>query len=81
MTSSLCFEQTVYVAFLDSRKAFDTEWYNTLMFKLFNVCVKGKTWFCINELHSNAHSDVIVLFFRALGKMLHFFLLLRSILL
>ena len=28
--------------------------------KRFNLCIKGKTLFCVNELHSNAQRAVIV---------------------
>lgn len=50
----------VYVAFLDSKKAFDTVWRVGLMYKLFNLGVKGKAWKIINDCHVNTQSAVVV---------------------
>lgn len=50
----------VYVAFLDSRKAFDTVWRIALMYKLFQLGIKGKLWVLINDCHIDTKSAVVV---------------------
>ncbi|VDI24480.1 Hypothetical predicted protein [Mytilus galloprovincialis] len=70
LTASFCLLETIYhnieqnskvfVAFLDSRKAFDTVWRKALMFKLFNLGVKGKAWSLINDMYSKTQGSVVV---------------------
>lgn len=50
----------VYVAFLDSRKAFDTVWRTALMCKLYKLGVKGKIWSIIDDCHTNTKNSVVV---------------------
>ena len=50
----------VFVAFLDSRKAFDTVWRKALMYKLFILGVKGKLWSIINDIYNKSESAVVV---------------------
>ena len=49
---------SVYVAFLDSRKAFDTEWRKDLMYELTQLGVKGKLWQIIDDCHIETHSAI-----------------------
>lgn len=70
LTTSFCLLETiynnielnskVYVAFLDSRKAFDTVWRKALMYKLYKLGIKGRAWSVINECHLNTESTFIV---------------------
>jgi hypothetical protein len=50
----------VFVAFLDSRKAFDTVWRIGLMYKLHKLGVEGRIWNIINDCHVNTQSAVVV---------------------
>ena len=51
---------SVYVAVLDSRKAFDTVWRKGLMYKLSQLGVKGKLWQIIDDCHIDTHSVIVV---------------------
>jgi hypothetical protein len=63
ITASFIFQETifhniehgssVYVAFLDTQKAFDTVWRHGLMFKLRHLGVTGCLWTLIDDGHSN----------------------------
>ena len=63
LTASFSFFETVYhnleldskvfVAFLDSKKSFDTVWRKTLVVKLYNLDIKGKTWRLINMFYTD----------------------------
>jgi hypothetical protein len=44
--------ETVYVAFLDSQKAFDTVWIEGLMYKLYNTGINLKSWRIIRQLYT-----------------------------
>ena len=44
---------TVYVAFLDIKKAFDTVWINGLLFKLHEAGLHNKTWQLIRDSYRN----------------------------
>ena len=50
----------VYVAFLDTQKAFDTVWRHGLMFKLRHLGVTGSLWTLIDDCHSNTFCSVAV---------------------
>jgi len=50
----------VFVAFLDSRKAFDTVWRIVLMYKLHKLGIEGRIWNIINDCHVNTQSAVVV---------------------
>lgn len=50
----------VYTAFLDSRKAFDTLWRKALMYKLFNLNVKGRAWSLINDMYIDTESAIVL---------------------
>lgn len=51
---------SVYVAFLDCKKAYDTVWRKALMFKLHKLGLKGKIWKIIDDCHINNESTVAV---------------------
>ena len=44
---------TVYVAFLDIKRAFDTGWVNGLLFKLLESGMRKKTWFLIHDSYKD----------------------------
>ena len=44
---------TVYVAFLDTRKAFDTVWINGMLYQLHKAGVSMKTWRLIKDAYTN----------------------------
>ena len=49
-----------YVAFLDTRQAFDTVWRKGLMYKLHKLGITGKVWSLIDDCHINTESCIIV---------------------
>ena len=49
----------VYCCFLDSTKAFDTEWISGLFYKLYNLGIQGKTWRLLRNWYSKLTSRVI----------------------
>lgn len=49
----------VFVAFLDSNKAFDSVWQDGLFYKLYNLGVKGKIWNIMKQMYSNFTSRVV----------------------
>jgi hypothetical protein len=51
---------SVFVAFLDTKKAFDTVWRHGLMCKLSKLGISGTMWSLINDCHSNSHFSVVV---------------------
>uniref|UniRef100_A0A8W8ISZ1 Reverse transcriptase domain-containing protein n=1 Tax=Magallana gigas TaxID=29159 RepID=A0A8W8ISZ1_MAGGI len=50
----------VYVAFLDTQKAFDTVWRHGLMCKLHQLGVKGSLWTLIDDCHTDTFCSVAV---------------------
>lgn len=50
----------VYVAFLDTQKAFDTVWRHGLMCKLHQLGVKGSLWTLIDDCHTDTSCSVAV---------------------
>lgn len=69
LTASFSLQETIYhnvelnmrvfVAFLDSRKAFDTVWLNALMVKLYNLGICDNLWCIIDMFYSNTLSVVV----------------------
>lgn len=51
---------TTFVAFLDSRKAFDTVWRHGLIVKLYKLGVKGQVLKLINKCYTKTTSAIIV---------------------
>lgn len=51
---------SVYVAFLDSKKAYDTVWRKALMVKLYKLGLNGKIWKIIDDCHIGNESTVAV---------------------
>lgn len=49
----------VFVAFLDSSKAFDTVWQEGLLVKLYNIGIKGKIWNILKNMYSYFTSHVV----------------------
>ena len=45
--------ESVYVAFLDIKKAFDTVWVNGLLYKLYQAGIHIKSWKIMKECYSN----------------------------
>lgn len=50
----------VYVAFLDTQKAFDTVWRHGLMCKLSRLGISGRLWTLIDDCHTNTSCSVVV---------------------
>lgn len=50
----------VYVAFLDTQKAFDTVWRHGLMYKLHRLGVSGRLWTLIDDCHTGTSCSVVV---------------------
>ena len=50
--------KTTYVAFLDAKSAFDVVSHDSLLRKLFNIGVEGKSWSGIHSLYQEADSAV-----------------------
>ena len=50
----------VYVSFLDSSKAFNTDWRHGLLFKIYNLGIKGKLWSLIDDCHVDTSSAIVV---------------------
>ena len=50
----------VIVIFLDSAKAFDTVWHNGLLFKLYEIGIRGKCWRLFRKIYEEMESCVLV---------------------
>ena len=50
--------KTAYVAFLDAKSAFDVVSHDSLLRKLYNIGVEGKSWSMIHSLYQEAVSSV-----------------------
>ncbi len=48
----------LYVCFLDVQKAFDRTWHNGLLYKLYEMGIKGRLWRVIANMHSDMESSV-----------------------
>jgi len=52
--------KSLYVCFLDIKKAFDTVWRDALLFKLWHYGIKGKLWRLIRNYYSRTRCSVRV---------------------
>ena len=52
-------EEDVYVAFLDSNKAFDTVWHDGLLYKLNEIGITSKSWHILKAIYTNIKSSVV----------------------
>ena len=52
--------ETVYIALLDTRKAFDTVWVNGLLYKMHELGISHKAWRMIFECFKNFENAVLV---------------------
>lgn len=51
---------TVYTAFLDTQKAFDTVWHSGMLYKIYNKGITGKLWRVIVDAYQNMTSEVMI---------------------
>ena len=51
---------TVYVVFLDVRKAFDTVWTDGLLYRLYNIGMEGKLWRLLRDCYGGFRYSVLV---------------------
>ena len=58
--ANLDLHSNVYVAFLDTEKAFDTVWHAGLFYKLHNLGIKGKAWRIIRNMYNGLTFQVSV---------------------
>ena len=58
--TNLYLHSNVYVAFLDTEKAFDTVWHAGLFYKLYNLGIKGKVWRIIRHMYEGLTFQVSV---------------------
>jgi exonuclease III len=49
-----------FLFFLDVRKAFDTVWRDGLLFKLWNMGVRGKLWHAVRAMYANNKTSILV---------------------
>ena len=52
--------ETLYVGMLDAEKVFDSVWKEGLMFKLFDIGLRGKIWKIIYNSYENVKCMVLV---------------------
>ena len=50
--------ETLYIAFLDTKKAFDVIWHNSLLRRLYLLGIDGKLWLTAQSLYSNMKGQV-----------------------
>ena len=53
-------EETLYVTYMDVKKAFDTVWHSAMLIEMFNQGIKGTLWNILNDMYSGIKSQVKV---------------------
>jgi hypothetical protein len=62
MTEAIVYSKTqgkeLYIAFLDTKKAFDVVWHNSLLRKLYTLGIDGNLWLIAREMYTEMKSQV-----------------------